>query len=803
MDYSKVYDRNGVLLGILQNARVQYTLKDAPLHSAKITLPSDDPANDLCQMGNEVEIFDNGTRIELFRIISSPEGVYTATGGTITYNLEHVAAYLMDDVLFQYHEIGGYNQRTQACIEYVLARQAVVRWQLGTCAFNRQFQYNWENETLLRALLSVPKSFDVDYIWTFDTTARPWTLNLVAPESGVGCEMRYTRNMTEVRKSIDATELVTRLYALGYGEGVNQLTIKDVNGGIPYLDADTQGVWGLRKSIWVDGRFEIAESLKARAQAILEERKNPYISYKVQAVDLYPLTGEPFDRFMPGKLVRVNDQEHGIVVNARVIEITKKDVRGSPGDITVTIANRSRTVADTIAALAGRAAINDLYAQGSTCVYQTSYADNADKDHPATMSLEIPAECVRINKLRLKYTLLPFRSYSQGAAAGGGTTSTTSSGGGTTSTTSSGGGSTQTSSEGGGGTRTSSSGGSTTVTTEQKVVTNALAVEGPLRSDTGAGMSNTDANDAQTSGSNGGQTTSGASNYTTSGVSILRTGEAGGHSHTVNSHSHGGPSHVHLLNNHTHSFSDSYTLAWGHTHPIANPGTSTNTGGVNDYAQKTISISGTTGSNNGYTSSAGTGYTDSASPGTSSVGDHDHAMGHTHTLLHTHTVDNHTHTVAGHTHYMHHFHTGVANITIPSLQISVPSHTHTVSINDHSHNVTIPEHSHGVTISDHTHSLTIDNHTHNLIPGIYDGPMADGITIHVDGTAVPAAAIVGNELDLTPYLSKDEGGKIVRGMWHTITITPKPGSGNANGLTRIEAAVFVMTFARSQGGGDY
>ena len=728
-------------------------------------------------MGNEVEIFDNGTRVEMFRIISAPEGVYTATGGTITYNCEHVLAYLMDDVLFQYHEIGGYGQQTPACIEYLLARQTVVRWQLGTCAFSRQFQYSFENETLMRALLSFPKQFDEEFIWTFDTTSRPWTLNLVAPESGVGCEMRYARNMTEIRKSVDSTELVTRLYALGYGEGVNQLTIKDVNGGVPYLDADTQAVWGIRESIWSDGRFEIAENLKARALAILEERKNPYISYKVKAIDLYPLTGEPFDQFKPGKLVRVNDQEHGILVSARVTEITKKDVRGAPGDITVTIANRTRTVADTIAELVNRTSINELYAQGSTCIYQTGFADNADTDHPATLSLEIPAECVRINKLRLKFTLLPFRSYSQGAQAGGGTTTTTSSGGGNTPTTSAGGGATVTSAGGGG--------------SVQAVVDSGTYISGTSE------VGSTNLNSSQTTGSAGDEDT-GYAYY--AGAIKNDTGSGGGHSHTIGSHTHSGPSHAHGLGGHTHyvsshshSFDDTYTLNWGHTHGIPDPGTSTDTAGVNSYSAKTISISGTTGSGGGAysggssaaTDLAGTGNTGGTSLTTSSED------AHTHSMQHYHAAPAHTHSVAAHVH------------AISALHFHTINHTHNVNIPDHTHSVSVNAHTHTVSIPAHSHDVTVDAHTHELTPGIYDGPVATSVAIQVDGEAVPPEAITDYELDLTPYLSKDEDGKIIRGTWHTITITPDAGTENENGLTRIEAAIFVMTFARSQGGGDY
>lgn len=718
---TRVYAPGGVLLGLLPHAKVAYTLKDVPLSTAEIVLPVEDPGNEYCQMFNEVEIFDGGRRVELFRIISSPEAAYLpGGGGTVTYQCEHVLGTLMDNVLFQYHEVGGNlfggsNEVTRECIEYVLARQSVPRWKLGACEFQRQYQYSWENETLLRALLSIAKPLDEEYLWTYDTTQRPWTINLVKADSQVSSELRYARNMAQITKEVDASDVVTRLYPLGYGEGVNQLTIRDVNGGVPYLDVPgtENDPEGRKERVWQDGRFEIAASLLARAKAILQEQQTPYYSYSVQGYDLYPLTGDSFDLFVPGRMVRVNDQEDGILITARVREVSKKDVLGAPGDVTITIANKARSAADAIASLADRASINELHAQGATVVWQDSFADNADKDHPIEQTVEIPAECVRINKLRLTWTIKPFRNYSRGAEAGGGSTATSSAGGGSVAT----------SSAAGASTRTSSAGGSTQVTVEQRVSSTNLAVGAPLRSDTGADMYYTDNNSAQT------------------------TSSAGGHLHTVLSHNH--------------SFSDTYSLSWGHTHSVSQTGLDGGTtGGVNNYALKSISISGMTGSATSTTSSA----------------------------------SSHSHTVAAHNHYFRHFHTGAVTITVPGQTISIPSHTHTVQTVDHTHNVSIDS---------HMHTVEIPTHSHDNIPGIYDGPSVSSVTITVDNVPVPADATGANELDLTPYLSKDEAGKILRNVEHKIVITPNATEHNAEGLARLEGRVFVQTFIRSQGGGDY
>ena len=309
---------------------------------------------------------------------------------------------------------------------------------------------------VLAALFSVPQCFDSEYIWTWDTTGYPWALSLTAPADELKSEIRYQKNMTGIHKTKDATGLANRIYALGYGEGVNQLTIASVNGGKPYVE-DPLSIerYGLCSSILVDSRYIVAENLKAYAGQILKECAEPYICYEVSAIDLHRLTGDAFSRFRPGEIVRVVDEEDGINLRTRIVSVTKDDTLGDPGSISVTLANKAKDISGSISDLQSRALIGETYAQGSTNQQIYNFADNADSTHPATLKLYISDSVVRINKMLLNIQFEPFRAFEQSIEGGGG--QTTSSGGGQT--TSSGGG--QTTSSGGGQT-TSSGGGQTT-----------------------------------------------------------------------------------------------------------------------------------------------------------------------------------------------------------------------------------------------------------------------------------------------------------------------------------------------------
>lgn len=725
MEYVTVYDQSGKLLGVLENAdEIAYTLTHNDLWTASFSLPSGEAKNALCQAHNMVRLPDETRKTGLYRIVGMPSSEETAEGGRKTYSLEHVMATLLDDVLFGYHEIGGTGVPTAQVIAYILDRQTVRRWALGVCEFSDQFVYKFENASLLSALLSLGNVLTDDFTWDFDTTTTPWTVNLRHADATPGCGIHYMRNMVGIEKTMDASTLVTRLYLLGYGEGVNQLTIRDVNGGLPYIDADTIAVWGVKSSVFADTRIEDAATLKARGQAVLDRYKNPYISYTASAIDLTRITGQEWDKHMPGKLVRVMDGEHGVDFSARIVSIAKSDVRGRPGDIEITIANTPRDAADSINTLADRMGISELYSQGATNLYSQQFADNADGSHPAKMRVFVPSSCVRINQMLLSWTLEPFRAYETGAEAGGATVTTTQSDGA----------STQTSSAGGASERTSDSGGAQTVTKEQTIMSTTAATGGVISE---AGYP---------SGCTGGA-------LGTDGVSVgSETSAAGGGQCSST------PVVVEYADSHTHSFSGSDSLSWGHSHSTYSsfePGD--NTGGVNNYSAKTISISGTTGSG----------------------GRHYHT-----TYAHSHSVSSHTHTMP-HVHRYGHYHNVVVAYTIPAISIDIPAHSHVFETEAHTHSVSIPAHQHG---------LTLGNHTHEILHGIYEGATATGVTLKVDGSAVPAST--GDEMDIVAYLAKDENGKIMRGTWHEIELVP-------NGLTRIEASLFVQAFIQSVGGGDY
>jgi phage minor structural protein len=671
------------LKAILENAfNIGYEEINNGLWTAGFSLPSDDPKNAECQPFRFVEVFDNGERVELFRIVPTTQTDDDSTS-QYDYQCEHVLATLLDDVMFRYHQIDNFN--TATVIDFILDKQTVQRWQVGQVDFNFLLSYKWENENLLSALFSVPKQFVDEYEWTWNTTTTPWTLNLKAADMAVSAYIRYAKNRKSIKRIVDPTKLVTRIYPLGYGEGVNQLGIESVNPtGQPYIDSDTVATYGIVARTWVDRRYEKAQALFNDAKALLEYYKHPFVSYEIEAAELYTLTSDPLDKFAIGKRVRVIDEEFGADFIERVVRRVKSDVVQNPADVQLELSNRTLDSADIDVSVIEKQQINDLYAQGATNIDSHDFADNCDPANPAILKVYIPTELVRINKMIMNYEVNAFRAYSKSALDGGGSTIT---------------------SEGGGGSTVTSAGGGGASITSNATAANNNRFEGATYDGNGNIITGAIEIDFQ---SGGGEMVVPLTQ------ALVITVSDGGHTHSTDgtgTHNHGG-----AAGSHNHGNPDNQNTA-----------PSINSDGFHSHTAQY-------------------------------AGDHTHGV----VIDHTHNVRYHSHKI------------------------------------DHQHFITLPNHTHDVTLPNHTHDVDIPDHTHELEYGIFLKPETPtAVTIEIDGNVIPGVtSINGSDINIIPYLSKDGEGKIERGTWHEIKITP-------NNLGRVEVNVYKQIFVQSRGSGDF
>ncbi len=440
-------------LGVLENAfEAAVKRRVNEVWTASFSLPADDPKNELCKHFNYIDIYGDSDRYYgLYRIMPT-ETKKSERDNTITYKLQHVLSTLMDDV------IDGLlpaliNRTTRENLQRLLDLQTTKHWVLGEVQFERYFQYAFENENgLLAPILSIPKPFDEPYEFTFDTKTYPWKLNLIRPDNAVKSEIRWGKDMIDFSEVSDPTNIVNYIIPKGAGEGVNQLSIESVNDGKRFLkDDESIAKWGKKPYIWIDQRFSDPESLKANAQSLLNQWKDPAISFSCTSVDLSLLPEYKNETKILNGVTRiiVEDKEY----EARIIGEDFQDVLGREWDVKYEINNQLDDIATTQADLERKMQVNEAYSQGATNIMNFTYQDNCDQNIPALIPIYIDDDVVNINTCELTFRTKKFRAYSRATkSAGQIVKSITSGGGGATvksSTTSAGGGTQQTASAGG------------------------------------------------------------------------------------------------------------------------------------------------------------------------------------------------------------------------------------------------------------------------------------------------------------------------------------------------------------------
>jgi phage minor structural protein len=342
------------------------------------------------------------------------------------YTCEHCVATLSDDLLFSTLIIGGAGVATRQILESLLTRQRRSPtsderwWVLDECDFDHRHEYVFESETIYSALWAVAEPFPEPRVWRYDFDAFPWrlSLKLIDTKDAPDYYIRAGKNLLSEDSSNDAYEVCTRLYALGNGKGVNQVKIGSVNGGLDYLESPPQYIqkYGRIDKLFVDRRYETPEILLAAARAALNEIQEPKYTRKFGVVDLEKLTNDRLDAARVGEVVRLTDDD----TSAYVTSIRRNhDV---DGDMRIEISNRFTSLVDMLENLANKQRVEMLYGQGATIVYGDSIQTNADTGNSAELKLSVPKEMKYVNKVWATVALEPYRTYSKGSAAGGGTT---------------------------------------------------------------------------------------------------------------------------------------------------------------------------------------------------------------------------------------------------------------------------------------------------------------------------------------------------------------------------------------------
>ena len=341
------------------------------------------------------------------------------------------------------------NQTPAQALTYLLNQHnakvdATRKIYLGTVTVTQPITIDTNYETTLGAIVSKVHNVLGGDLRVRETAGILYLDYLTAIGANNGTMVRLGYNMRDLIEEWDPSEIITRLIPLGYGEGINQLGISGVNGGVEYLDnAASIATYGVIEGVVTNKDVQDAATLKVYGNTVLGQKNQPRLTISTSSLDLSVLAGHEGEKYGNGDTLNILNDVMGIDVLARVIERSVNLL--TPWDPALVISTRPIRLTDQIIALKQKNQSLENAPQGNTCIYSQNAQENADAGNPIRLDLDIPAETININRVYINLHGRKYRVYEKGMAAGGAQITSSGGGGGFSVTSNNGGGSTATS----------------------------------------------------------------------------------------------------------------------------------------------------------------------------------------------------------------------------------------------------------------------------------------------------------------------------------------------------------------------
>ena len=347
------------------------TLNMLPVHRVAMTLAE----NDLpLAMHDLVEVYNHKGSVGIYRVTKIPHTI----GKNRKYELSHGLDVLSDATFDMIEEYKGTVAGMLAKIIDAQTQKigGVKYWQLGTCADPNPWNKDIKYDNLMECLTEIARK-EEDYMFTFDQSTFPWTLNFVARDNDVLSEFRLNRNTENCVITEDDADLCTRLYLSvtsetnddeGHGTYINE-------GYFTYNDTDAQnaGFGVVCKTAGVNQEdFTSQAALEAWVAAYFGRHNRPGVQITIDGVELNKITGESIDEVHLARICRVALPEYSCTFNERIVSVNYPDALRRPTYVRNSLANKRQTAEDAFSEIkktansasksaggAGRSAHND------------------------------------------------------------------------------------------------------------------------------------------------------------------------------------------------------------------------------------------------------------------------------------------------------------------------------------------------------------------------------------------------------------------------------------------------------------
>ena len=251
--------------------------------------------------------------------------------------LEHVINVLKDSIMFG--EItpavitgnaGATTCTARQAITYILNQQSDwILYTLDASYESVSNNYKFNGDSLFDALDRVTKTL-ADAWWTYDMSVYPFRLNITPRPSGVTCELRPSRNLRTVSRTIDRSNMFTRFYPIGHDD-------LHISGN--YVSRN-ENLYGVVSKVEVDMSLTTTAELTAWANERLDRHAEPTITIAADGMEIADATGESLDALTLGRICRVYVDEFGTTIQERITELSYSDKINQPESVRVTMSNK-------------------------------------------------------------------------------------------------------------------------------------------------------------------------------------------------------------------------------------------------------------------------------------------------------------------------------------------------------------------------------------------------------------------------------------------------------------------------------
>ena len=260
---------------------------------------------------------------------------YFKAAGARTIQLEHIVNTLRDGVIFD--ELKWDSISASSAISHILGLTGGL-WTLGD--FEPQdvsWPYKFNACTWMDALETITRTLE-DAWWDYDLSSLPFRLHIRSLSNETDSEMRMSRNITGIRRSVDRSRMYTRFYPIG----LNDLHITG-----DYLSRN-EDVYGTCCKIETNQAIDNEAELRSWAEDRLKRHCEPIVTVTVSGLDLSRDTGEPLDALRLNRVCRVPLPEFGTTILEKVSRLQWPDKIKSPDRMNVVLANEKEDIASII-----------------------------------------------------------------------------------------------------------------------------------------------------------------------------------------------------------------------------------------------------------------------------------------------------------------------------------------------------------------------------------------------------------------------------------------------------------------------